>query len=98
MDIQDIKEYLRIEHEEEDELLKGLTEAAKSYIKEATGKNAENMPIYDLAVKQLTAHWYSNRTPIVSGQTINNVPMSVDLLIKHIAICSDYPVAVDKYE
>lgn len=34
------------------------------------------------AIKMLTGHWYENRTPVVTGTMVNEVPFSVDMVIK----------------
>lgn len=84
-----IKNFVRAE-DEDGELLKVLTIAAEEYIKGTTGKQAEGSPLYELAISQLVAHWYENRTPVTSG-VVSDVPLTVDAIIKHISVCSEFP-------
>lgn len=93
LNLEKVKRFIRVEHDEDDELLEGLMKTAGEYIEGVTGKRAEGSQAYKLAVLQLTAHWYENRIPVVSG-TVADVPLTVDLLVKHIALCGEYPEAV----
>lgn len=64
MDLQEIKEYLRIDGDEEDNLLAGLQLAAEKYLENAgIAPNYDN-ELYKLAVKLLVCHWYETREPI----------------------------------
>lgn len=61
MDIQDIKLFLRIGHDEEDDLLNSLKIASEEYLYNAGCiKNYEN-ELYKLSIKLLIVHWYENR-------------------------------------
>ena len=75
--LQEVKEYLRIDIDEDDQLLQTLITAAVEYLKNATGKeypatdeegNAINYEIEKIYLKLLLAHWYENRTPAGNGK------------------------------
>ena len=72
IDLQEVKEYLRVDIEEDDQLLQMLITAAVEYLKNATGKEYPekdekgNTITYELEkvyLKLLIAYWYENRTP-----------------------------------
>ena len=81
------KDFLKVDGEEDDDLISSLILAAKSYIENATGFN-ENMisdneqmkELYILTLKILLAHWYDNRSPEVTGVNVNKVSFSLDSL------------------
>lgn len=71
--LEEIKNYTRIDSEEEDGLLKVLIHAAEEFLENATGKK---YPILDengeekesklakIFVAQLVAYWYEQRNPL----------------------------------
>ena len=61
MDIKDIKLFLRIDHDEEDDFLQGLLKASELYLENAGCKTNYDNELYSLAVKLLVSHWYENR-------------------------------------
>lgn len=70
--LQEVKEYARIDIDEDDQLLQTLITAAVAYLKNATGKEypktdeAGNTISYELEkiyLQLLIAYWYENRTP-----------------------------------
>ena len=74
-----VKLYLRIDHNHEDELLRGLIVAAVSFIKSGTGVEVrEDNEKGMLIVKFLVAHWYENRQ--LAGQG-SELPFSVTALM-----------------
>lgn len=64
MDIEEIKKYLRIDYDGEDEELQAFVSAAEEYLKNAGIKADYESELYKLAVKLLVSNWYSNRIPI----------------------------------
>lgn len=61
MDLEDIKLYLRVDHDEEDNLLLSLQKASEEYLYNAgCVKNYDN-DLYRIAIKMLINHWYDNR-------------------------------------
>ena len=96
MTVDELKTYLRIDNDEEDDLLSSLLTAAESYIKQTTGKTLKGEAdistdeLYCVCVKLMVSHWYENRAAQVVGAVINDFDYSVKALIRHIAICGDY--------
>lgn len=73
--IQEVKEYLRIDIDEDDLLLQSLITAAIEYLKNATGKEylnseTENYELEKIYLKLLIAHWYEERTPMTSSKQV----------------------------
>lgn len=72
IELQEVKDYLRVDIEEDDLLLETLIIAAVEYLKNATGKeypatdeegNAIKYELEKIYLKLLIAYWYENRTP-----------------------------------
>lgn len=61
MKLDEIKEYLRIEHVEEDEVLSALQKASEEYMKNAGCVKNYDSELYKHAIKILISHWYDNR-------------------------------------
>lgn len=61
MDIYEIKEFLIIEHEDDDLLLESLKLAAEEYLDNAGVRKDYTKELYKLAIKMLINHWYGNR-------------------------------------
>ena len=61
MDLQEVKLYLKIDHDEEDDFLTGLLKASELYLENAGCKTNYKNELYSLAVKLLVSHWYENR-------------------------------------
>lgn len=63
IDINEVKRYLRIEYDDEDNIIAIMVDAARETLKEA-GADEEKCPDinkYKLAVYMLTAYFYENR-------------------------------------
>ncbi len=90
--LQEIKEYARIDIEEDDKLLQGLILAAEEYLKNATGKeypendNYGNKIDYDLEkiyLQLLISYWYENRAPAGrTGEDFNRMTKSLLLQLQ----------------
>lgn len=80
--LQELKDFARIDHDDDDALVTSLGTAAKEYVETATGKTfADPMPERaKLAIKALTVHWYDHREPVVVGQ-VSQVPAHIKSLI-----------------
>ena len=84
INLDDIKNYLRISHDKDDAVLANLLETAKSFAKIKTGVSYnENDNLYDLLLKYLIQHYYDNRSAIMDKNLIE-VPMTITDLIKTI--------------
>ncbi len=93
------KLYARIDHADEDELITATIAAADTAVRDMTGKAPPGGAdeLFDLAVLQLAAHWYENRTP-VTDTAVNEVPFTLQVLLNHIALSSRYPEKEDTNE
>jgi uncharacterized phage protein (predicted DNA packaging) len=106
MTLEEAKNYLRVDTDDDDALIRALITAAESYVKQQTGKikkivvvdgeptetDIATDELYNLCVKLLLAHWYENRgvEKASSRNTIAKISHSVDALVNHIAMCGDY--------
>ena len=98
MDMTLLKQHLRIDGNEEDELLQSYIDAAELLIRRETGKNyvlevgeyvdiAGDM-LFQQAVKMLVAHWYECRQPLATA--VVEVPFAVTQLTSQIAMGGAY--------
>lgn len=98
MDLNAVKTYCRIDIEDDDALVEQLMTAAQKLIDSTTGKtkyvdtDIKDNELYNLCVCQLVAHWYNNRgiTRVSSTKELASIPYSVELIMRHIAMCGDY--------
>ena len=92
MELERFKIYARIDHADEDALITAMLTAADSAVRDMTGKGPPKAgdELFDMAVLQLAAHWYENRTPVTDTAT-NEVPFTLHVLLNHIALSSRYP-------
>lgn len=68
--LEELKNYLRIDGDEEDNFLVSLLSSSKQFIKTATGKEIdETKDLHKLAIFLFCAHQYENRNPVVSEQS-----------------------------
>lgn len=89
MDIQEIKDYLRIEHEEDDGMLTLLEKRAALYIQNGVGTVDTTNDLYKMAVTVLVGHWYDNRELSRIGNNSYNIPHSFEAIIQQLRYC--YP-------
>lgn len=70
--LKEVKDYARIDIDEDDQLLQTLIAAAEEYLKNATGKeypetdedgNKINYELEKIYLQLLIAYWYEKRTP-----------------------------------
>lgn len=60
--LNDLKLYMRIDDNFEDDLLDSLLKSAKEYLSTCNiTENNRLSSLYDLAIKMLVSHWYDNR-------------------------------------
>lgn len=103
MNINEVKEYLRITNDD-DTLLTALIIAAEQYVMSVTKKtkvivtnsdgiqetnDIKNDSLFQQCVKLLVCHWYENRGVEFAGST-SRISFSVDAIVSHITISGDY--------
>lgn len=90
-----VKVYLRVDYNTEDSLITNLMQAATDQVKQTTGKTTyndatiEENELFQTVVEMIVAHWYENRG-MVSPAAVNNLPLSVESIIKHISLCGEF--------
>ncbi|MCM3045207.1 MULTISPECIES: head-tail connector protein [Bacillus] len=78
MDLKMLKdEYLKVDTDQDDALLKTLITAAKGYIKNGIGRYEEGNAQYALVTGMLVAHWYENRGVYESGVSGSSIPFTI---------------------
>lgn len=58
------KKYLRIDYDEEDELIESLIVASDNYLKNAGAQASAGEELYKLGQLLLISHWYDNRETV----------------------------------
>lgn len=82
MELKTLKdEYLKIDTDQDDTLLKTLLTAAKEYIRNGIGRYTEGNAQFELVVGMLVEHWYENRGMYESGVSGSNIPFTVQALL-----------------
>ena len=91
--LQEVKDYARIDIDEDDPLLKNLTVAAEQYLINATDKeypekdeagNTVNYELEKIYLKLLIAYWYEKRAPVGSvGEDFNFSTKSIMLQLQN---------------
>lgn len=64
MNISDVKEYLRLEIDEDDRIVQSLLDSAVLFLENAGVPRQEENELYRLALCMLVSHWYENREVI----------------------------------
>ncbi len=97
IDLTVVKAHLRVDHDDEDALIQGYTDAAFSAFETWTNRSliAEGEPLPDpvgsalsltKAIRQgallLIGHWYSSRESVVVGAITTELPMATNALWK----------------
>lgn len=90
------KAYLRVEVSDDDALISDLIDTAKDYIQRSTGKVYTDDHVFDMAIMQLTAHWYDTRqqTAAKSGAEYA-LPFTCKNLMLHISNSRHYAAIGD---
>lgn len=84
--LEEIKEYMRIDGNEEDLSVQNLIISAEIYLKNAgVIKDYEN-ELYNLAIKMLVLHWYENREVVGNA---SKMTFSLDNIITQLKYCHE---------
>jgi len=91
--LKEVKEYARIDIDEDDQLLQNCITAAVEYLKNATGKeypetdesgNKANYALEKIYLQLLIAYWYEKRTPAGGvGEDFNFMTRSLMLQLQN---------------
>lgn len=81
-----VKDYLRIDFDDDDTYLTQLIKLSKDYIYQQSGVeyNADD-EVYNQAVLFCVSHFYGTKQPLTE-KTVTNVPFTFDSLVKHISL------------
>lgn len=83
MEIEDLKNYLRIDHTIDDSLLEMLKETAKAYILGTLEVTEIDDKRFEYAICLLVSHWYEFRRA-TSESALNDIPFGVIPLIQQL--------------
>ncbi|EUJ34269.1 head-tail connector protein [Brochothrix campestris] len=86
MTIDELKNYLRIDHNEDDNLLTMLQETAKAYILgtlEISVEKADTDKRFEYAICLLVSHWYETRRATTES-ALNDIPFGVISLVQQL--------------
>jgi uncharacterized phage protein (predicted DNA packaging) len=81
MNLGDLKFFLRIDHDEEDELINGLQLSAEEYLTNAGINKDYSKELYKLAIKILVSHWYENRFVENVGKNVTKIAFGLDTIL-----------------
>lgn len=82
--LEKIKEYLKIDGNDEDITIQTLITSAELYLKNAGVIEDYQNELYDLAIKMLVLHWYENREIIGNSK---KMAFSLDNIITQLQYC-----------
>ena len=87
LSLTDVKKYLRIDFDNDNDYISDLIEMSKAYIKEQTGKEyTAGNKVYEQAILLMVAGYYDNRTPF-SEKAVNEMNcMSLKYMLNHIGM------------
>jgi len=86
--LEETKQYLRIDNNEEDGLITTLIDAAETYLENATGnKFDETNHLAKLFCWVLVTDWYENREMI--GRTSDRIRHTVDSILQQLSLEPD---------
>ena len=100
--LDDVKLYLRVPDDTEDELIKSQLAAAEAYIAGKVSKTQRLVKdgeplaladdeLYRQCIKLMVAHWYERREVVSSSSSAPSpVRHTVDAILAHIEGCGDY--------
>lgn len=84
MNLEELKVWLRVDGDEDDNLIASLQFAAEQYLNNAGIKKDYNNELYKLAISLLVTHWYENREP--TGKA-DKLAFSLDSMITQLRYC-----------
>ena len=101
-----LKKYLRVDTNDEDDLISTQLSAADKYISGKVSKTQALLgtsetgektyaaltedPLYQQCVRLMVSHWYDNREIVAKGTIVTGIQHTVDAILAHIEGCSDY--------
>lgn len=84
--IDEAKEWLRVDHNDEDNMIQMLIKAAEKYLKNATGNEFDSSnELAQLFCLVLIADWYENREMI--GKVSDQIRPTIDSILAQLSYC-----------
>lgn len=80
MELAIIKQYLKVDFDDDDVLITTMQNASETYLTNAGVVCSYENPLYELAVLLLVTNWYENRNTVIIG----SVSRSIEYSLKHI--------------
>ncbi|KMJ54996.1 hypothetical protein AB685_29595 [Bacillus sp. LL01] len=91
MELEELKKYIRIDFEDDDQEILAFYDRAKIYLKNQVGPidetNVDMMKQYDQACAMLVQHWYDNRESFRIGNASYEIPYSLDSIVRQLKYC-----------
>lgn len=91
IDLALVKQQMRVDHSEEDQLIQGYIDAAVVHVEQHCDRHIVDTPTTPdqmgltsdvrQAVMMLVAHWYANREAVVVGTITADVPLGFERLL-----------------
>lgn len=91
LDLNLVKEHLRVDDDQDDTLITAYVDAAVEYVQQHCDRRIVEVPAtpaemaltldIQQAVLLLVGHWYANREEVVVGAAANQIPMGVSALL-----------------
>ncbi len=89
------KRYMRVDYDEDDELIAGLMQASDAYLIGAGIRREENEAQHDLIVQAMTLQMYDARGADTPQQALETVPPLVRSMFNQLKIRCNYGGAAD---
>lgn len=83
--LEHVKEYLRIDGDQDDNMLGLLIDSAKEYLSNA-GVKEQDSTLYRLAITMLVTHWYEHREQSIDGRTSRVIEMGLQTIILQLRV------------
>src|SRR5690625_4503842 len=91
VELEKLKMYLRIDHDDEDELLESFYKHAKIGVKNKVGEinldDEDAKEQFEQACAILVQHWYDNRQAFRIGNASYEIPHSLDSILRELRYC-----------
>ena len=77
--LESVKNYLRVDFDDDDTLIEMMMDTAKEYIKDAVGAFDETKPRHNMILLAVVAHLYENR--LLQGQSSGKITRIINSML-----------------
>ena len=81
MELEELKIYLKLDDNEEDDFVQTLLISAEEYLTNAGITKDYTKELYKLAIKILVAHWFENRAVETVGKNVTKIAFSLEVIL-----------------